>query len=251
MEAERKKKKLCPHQRQKFLCKDCGGAGICERQGFEYVTHLGWALRPLPKSGVALAQKRAQAHLVHHPSADAAGAAPKEPDNPGKRALQRPAKSPARPAGAPGSPAPVEAARKILRFFRRRRGSGVRGVGVGGGGLATRRSGGAKEIVIPRRVYPEGSCLSQVQAVLERSFTSPVQAFVFFEQVPRPGDARVFLIAAHLPRTGDTHPFLAPIHRSSYLAFVLVERKTHDTELMCRVEIVLMIYVLSCYNDSD
>ena len=90
-----------------------------------------------------------------------------------------------------------------------------------------------------------------MQAVLERSFTSPVQAFVFFEQVPRPGDTRVFLIAAHLPRTGDTHPFLAPIHRSSYLAFVLVERKTHVTELMCRVEIVLMIYVLSCYNDSD
>ena len=32
MEPERKKRKLCPHQRQKSKCKDCGGAGICEHQ---------------------------------------------------------------------------------------------------------------------------------------------------------------------------------------------------------------------------
>ena len=32
MDAERKQKKLCPHQRQRSQCKDCGGSAICEHQ---------------------------------------------------------------------------------------------------------------------------------------------------------------------------------------------------------------------------
>ena len=32
MEAERKQRKLCPHQRQKEYCKDCGGSAFCEHQ---------------------------------------------------------------------------------------------------------------------------------------------------------------------------------------------------------------------------
>ena len=32
MEAARKQKKLCPHQRQKIYCRDCGGSGFCEHQ---------------------------------------------------------------------------------------------------------------------------------------------------------------------------------------------------------------------------
>ena len=32
MEAERKQKKLCPHQREKIRCKECGGSAFCEHQ---------------------------------------------------------------------------------------------------------------------------------------------------------------------------------------------------------------------------
>ena len=32
MEAARKEKKLCPHQRQKNYCRECGGSAFCEHQ---------------------------------------------------------------------------------------------------------------------------------------------------------------------------------------------------------------------------
>ena len=32
MDAARKQKKLCPHQRQRHQCKECGGSAFCEHQ---------------------------------------------------------------------------------------------------------------------------------------------------------------------------------------------------------------------------
>ena len=32
MDAERKQKKLCPHQRERRQCKECGGSAFCEHQ---------------------------------------------------------------------------------------------------------------------------------------------------------------------------------------------------------------------------